>query len=132
MLLKLDNPKTLTEIITIISELVSEVRIRVNKEGFIIVAPGDELTKLFETTLKRDFTQMTMKDLEQVTLTKEEITALYYADFLAKKQHDAAKKMGISQPSFSRELDSAHSKIADAFFRTKSILFEEPESTEDV
>ncbi len=73
-----------------------------------------------------------LKDLEQVILTKEEITALYYADFLAKKQQDAAKKMGISQPSFSRELDSAHSKIADAFFRTKSILFEEPESTEDV
>ena len=38
MLLKLDNPKILADIITIISELVSEVRIRVNKEGFVIVA----------------------------------------------------------------------------------------------
>ena len=38
MLLKLDNPKILSDVITIISELVSEVRIRVNKEGFVIVA----------------------------------------------------------------------------------------------
>jgi predicted DNA-binding protein (UPF0251 family) len=72
-----------------------------------------------------------MKDIEQVTLTKEEITALYYSDFLALKQQDGAKKMGISQPSFSRELESAHSKIADAFFQAKAILFEEPDDAED-
>jgi len=38
MLLKLDHPKILADVITIISELVSEVRIRVNKDGFVIVA----------------------------------------------------------------------------------------------
>jgi len=72
-----------------------------------------------------------MKDLEQITLTKEEITALYYSDFLSIKQNSAAEKMGISQASFSRDLATAHSKIADAFFSTKAILFEEPKEKED-
>ena len=38
MLLKLQEPKLLSDIITIISELVTEVRIRVNKQGMSIVA----------------------------------------------------------------------------------------------
>jgi proliferating cell nuclear antigen len=38
MLLKLDNPKILSDIISIISELVTEVRIKVNKDGMSIVA----------------------------------------------------------------------------------------------
>ena len=70
-----------------------------------------------------------LKDLEQVKLTKEEITALHYADFLGLKQLEAADKMGISQASFSRDLASAHSKVAQAFFNIKAILFEEPDDT---
>lgn len=38
MLLKLDHPKLFSEIIGIISELVLEVRIKVNKEGMSIIA----------------------------------------------------------------------------------------------
>jgi proliferating cell nuclear antigen len=38
MLLKLDNPKIFSEIVSIISELVLEVRIKVNKEGMSIIA----------------------------------------------------------------------------------------------
>lgn len=38
MLLRLDNPKIFSEIIGIISELVLEVRIKVNKEGMSIIA----------------------------------------------------------------------------------------------
>jgi proliferating cell nuclear antigen len=38
MLLKLDNPKSFSEIISIISELVLEVRLKVNKEGMSILA----------------------------------------------------------------------------------------------
>ena len=38
MLLKLDNPKIFTDIISMISELVTEVKIKVNKEGLSIVA----------------------------------------------------------------------------------------------
>ena len=38
MLLKLDEPKLFSDIITIISELVLEVRIKVNKQGLFIIA----------------------------------------------------------------------------------------------
>ncbi len=38
MLLKLDNPKILSDIVSIISDLVLEVRIKVNKHGMSIVA----------------------------------------------------------------------------------------------
>ncbi len=73
-----------------------------------------------------------LKDLEQIKLTKEEITALHYADFSGFKQQEAAQKMGISQASFSRDLASAHQKVASAFFEIKAILFEEPSDKEGV
>jgi len=38
MLIKLDNPKVLSDVISVISELVTEVRIRVDKAGLSIVA----------------------------------------------------------------------------------------------
>ena len=71
-------------------------------------------------------TAIPMTDLEQLELTKEEITALHYADYLGLRQQEAAEKMGISQASFSRELASAHHKVAQAFFEVKALLFEEP------
>ncbi|MHA1200287.1 MAG: DUF134 domain-containing protein [Candidatus Heimdallarchaeaceae archaeon] len=71
-----------------------------------------------------------MKDLEQIKLSKEEITAIHYADYLGLKQQDAAERMGISQASFSRDLASAHQKVAQAFFDIKAILFEAPTDQE--
>jgi len=38
MLLKLEHPRTFSEVISIISELVSEVKIKINKEGMNILA----------------------------------------------------------------------------------------------
>jgi predicted DNA-binding protein (UPF0251 family) len=64
-----------------------------------------------------------MIDLESVELTKEEFTAIYYSDYKQLKQTEAAKKMGISQASFSRELALAHKKISDALINTKAIQF---------
>ncbi len=64
-----------------------------------------------------------MKELETIILTKEEITALYYADYLDLKQNDAAEKMHISQASFSREIKSAHKKIVSALFQNKALVF---------
>ncbi|NPD88265.1 MAG: DUF134 domain-containing protein [Asgard group archaeon] len=65
-----------------------------------------------------------MVDLETVELTKEEFTAMYYSDYLQLKQTKAAKKMEISQASFSRELSLAHKKLSDALINTKAIQFE--------
>ncbi|MFW9851610.1 MAG: DUF134 domain-containing protein [Candidatus Thorarchaeota archaeon] len=64
-----------------------------------------------------------MKDLKIQNLTKEEVTAIYYADYIGLKQNESAEKMGISQPSFSRELNMAHTKIACAFFHGFAIQF---------
>ncbi|MHA1223198.1 MAG: DUF134 domain-containing protein [Candidatus Heimdallarchaeaceae archaeon] len=65
-----------------------------------------------------------MTKLKQQILTKEEITALYYADLKGLKQNDAAERMGISQSSFSRDLNEAHKKVAYALFHGEAILFE--------
>ena len=61
--------------------------------------------------------------LENVHLTKEEVTALYYSDYLGLRQLDSAEKMDISQATFSRELSSAHRKIAEALFDIKALFF---------
>ena len=65
-----------------------------------------------------------MRDLKIQKLTKEEITAIYYADYIGLKQNESAEKMGISQSSFSRELNLAHTKIACALFHGFAIQFE--------
>lgn len=64
-----------------------------------------------------------MIDLETVELTKEEFTAIYYADYKQLRQTEAAKKMGISQASFSREIARAHKKFSDALINTKALQF---------
>ncbi len=64
-----------------------------------------------------------MHDLEIIYISKEELTALFYADYKQLKQQEAAEKMGISQSSFSRELTSAHKKIAVAFSCNKALQF---------
>ena len=38
MLLKLESPKLLSDIVSIISELVNEVRLKINKEGISLTA----------------------------------------------------------------------------------------------
>ena len=69
-----------------------------------------------------------MTELDTEELTKEEISALYYADCLGLKQSESAKKMGISQASFSRDLMIAHKKVACALFNGRAIqLGEESE-----
>ena len=55
-------------------------------------------------------------NLEVISLSKEELTALYYADYMGVIQKLSAKKMAISQATFSRELSSARRKIAEALF----------------
>jgi len=71
-----------------------------------------------------------MKNLKIQELTKEEITSLYYADFIGLKQNEAAKKMGISQSSYSRDLAIARKKIACALFHGYAIQFEQEPSNE--
>jgi len=55
-----------------------------------------------------------MADLEEVTLTMEELEALRLAHLEGHYQKEAAESMGVSRATFGRVLDAAHRKVAKA------------------
>lgn len=65
-----------------------------------------------------------LSKLENVYLTLDEFEAIRLSCFEKLKQAEAAKKMKISRPTFSRILTSAHQKIADALVNIKAIRIE--------
>ena len=65
-----------------------------------------------------------LKELEEVTLSLDEYEAIRLACLEKLEHEDAAKKIKISRPTFSRILDSAHYKIADALVNIKAIKIE--------
>lgn len=62
--------------------------------------------------------------LKGVAMSLDEFEAIRLADFEGLKQIDAAKKMRISRPTFSRIITSAHQKVADALVSIKAIKIE--------
>ena len=62
-----------------------------------------------------------LKHLEEVVLQHDEIEAIRLHDVDGLNQTSAAVKMGISQPTFARILDSAYKKIANALVKGKAI-----------
>lgn len=65
-----------------------------------------------------------MKDLDDSVLTVDEFEAVRLKDLESMDQSLAAKKMGISQPTFHRLVLSARKKIADAIVNGKAIKIE--------
>ncbi|MCM8784583.1 MAG: DUF134 domain-containing protein [Candidatus Omnitrophica bacterium] len=65
-----------------------------------------------------------LSKLENVYLTLDEFEAVRLACLEGLKQVDAAKRMKISRPTFSRIITSAHKKIADALVNVKAIRIE--------
>ena len=65
-----------------------------------------------------------LNKLETVYLTLDEFEAVRLACLEGLKQVDAAKKMKVSRPTFSRIETSAHKKIADALVNVKAIRIE--------
>ncbi len=61
------------------------------------------------------------KNLESVFLRTDEMEAIRLSDFEGLYQQECADKMGISRTTFSRILQSAHKKIADALLNGKTI-----------
>ncbi|MCM8797264.1 MAG: DUF134 domain-containing protein [Candidatus Omnitrophica bacterium] len=62
--------------------------------------------------------------LKSVYLTLDEFEALRLSCYECLKQEDGAKMMKISRPTFSRIINSAHKKIADALVNIKAIRIE--------
>ena len=65
-----------------------------------------------------------LPDLDQVVMKLDEFEAIRLADLAQMYQEKAAKQMGISRPTFSRIIDSAHRKLADALVHGKALLIE--------
>jgi len=65
-----------------------------------------------------------LSKLETVFLTLDEFEAVRLASLEGLKQVDAAKKLKISRPTFSRILTSAQRKIADGLVNIKAIRIE--------
>jgi len=62
--------------------------------------------------------------LDGVSMTLDEFEAIRLADYEGLKQDEAAKKLKISRPTFSRIITSAHNKIGDALVNIKAIKIE--------
>lgn len=58
-----------------------------------------------------------LSQLEIIELTLEELEALRLKHILNLEQVEAAKRMGISQPTFQRTLSSAYKKISYALIK---------------
>jgi len=65
-----------------------------------------------------------LSKLGGVYLTLDEFEAVRLADLEELKQEEAAKRMKISRPTFSRIISSAHRKIGDALVNIKAIRIE--------
>jgi predicted DNA-binding protein (UPF0251 family) len=65
-----------------------------------------------------------MRELESVDLLFEEYEALRLADYENLTQEQAAKKMNISRPTFTRLYDKARKSIAKAFVEGKAIIIQ--------
>ena len=65
-----------------------------------------------------------LNKVEGVYLTLDEFEAIRLADLVGLKQEDAAKRLKISRPTFSRIVSSARSKVGDALVNIKAIRIE--------
>lgn len=66
-----------------------------------------------------------MRSLKEVVISHDELEALKLHDVDGLEQIEAAKKMGISQPTFARTLDSVYKKLADGIVSGKAIKIED-------
>lgn len=62
-----------------------------------------------------------IRHLEEIILESDELEAVKIYEVDGLDQKTAAKKMGISQPTFARTLDRANKKIAEALIKGKAI-----------
>lgn len=88
---------------------------RPRKTRWIKCVPGERCFKPLCKPLSK---------LETVFLTLDEFEAVRLADLEGMKQIDAAKRLRISRPTFSRIVASARNKIADGLVNIKAIRIE--------
>ncbi len=65
-----------------------------------------------------------LRDLDEVVLSLDEFEAIRLADLDDHYHEQAGGQMGVSRATFSRIVDSAHRKIADALVHGKALRIE--------
>jgi len=60
-------------------------------------------------------------NIQQIMLNEDEMEAIRLADFEGLYQQECSDRMGISRTTFSRLIESAREKIADALLNKKAI-----------
>ena len=65
-----------------------------------------------------------LRTLEEVVVTLDELESLRLADLEGLYQEEAAARMKISRPTFSRLVESAHKKVAEALVEGKALRLE--------
>jgi predicted DNA-binding protein (UPF0251 family) len=65
-----------------------------------------------------------VRELDEVVMTLDEYEAMRLADLDGLYQERAAEQMNISRPTFSRIIESAHMKMADALVHGKALRIE--------
>jgi len=63
-------------------------------------------------------------DLEEISLTPDEIEAISLADYEELYHEEAAMKMKISRQTFGRILNEAHRKVAECLLKGKALKIE--------
>lgn len=63
-------------------------------------------------------------DLEVVVIYEDEMEAIRLADYESLYQQECADKLGISRTTFSRLIESARKKVADALINQKALNIE--------
>lgn len=62
-----------------------------------------------------------LRDIDEIHLAPDEIEAIRLADFEGLYQEQAAESMKVSRPTFSRIIESARHKIAEALIHGKAL-----------
>jgi predicted DNA-binding protein (UPF0251 family) len=65
-----------------------------------------------------------LRELEEITLSVEELEAIRLKDLDGLDQEQCAERMGIARTTFQRHLYAAHAKIADALVKGKALRIE--------
>jgi len=100
MLLKLDNPKILSDIISIISELVTEVRLKISNEGLSLTAIDPANVAMVFFKIPSDlFSQYELEKEEILGVNLENLKAVlrrcYPGSSLTIQKEEAHLKLGI-------------------------------------
>jgi uncharacterized protein len=72
-----------------------------------------------------------MTDLDEVSLSIDELEAVRLADYEKLYHEAAAKRMEISRQTFGRILNGAHRKVAECLIQGKALRIEDMPSEEE-